>query len=144
MKCCPTCGREFGPKIRVGGRKRQALFDIVARYPDGVSTDRIADHLYADDPNGGPDDTGMNIRSQVAQLNKILAQHGLHIRATGGPGSVYRLQSASEPRWLAAIQKRKEIAATPGSERAVATRFGVSKTSVARWRRKYGTDLCAS
>lgn len=92
MKCCPTCGRAFPPKIDVGGKKRQIIFDYVARHPEGVTVGQIMGHLYADDPNGGPE--SMNIVAvQAMHINRYLEKRKqpYRIRGRGGPGSVYRL-----------------------------------------------------
>jgi hypothetical protein len=93
LKACPTCGRAFPPIIEVGGKRRQTMFDYVARHPEGVTVWQILETVWADDPNGGPE--LHNIVSVMAkQINTKLAELGAscRIRASGGPGSLYRLQ----------------------------------------------------
>lgn len=92
MKCCPTCGRAFPPKIDVGGKKRQMIFDYIARHPEGVTVHQIMDYVYAEDPNGGPKSTNI-VSVQAKHINHYLEKSGepYRIRGRGGPGSVYKL-----------------------------------------------------
>jgi hypothetical protein len=92
LKACPTCGRAFPPVIEVGGKRRQAMFDYVARHPEGVTVWQILEAVWSDDPNGGPE--LRNIVSVMAmQINIKLEKLGFsgRIRGSGGPGSLYRL-----------------------------------------------------
>jgi hypothetical protein len=94
---CPHCGRGFPPKFYVGGLRRQAMVDYIARNPQGVTVWQIIDAVYADDPNGGPEDH--NIVSVMAKAaNKKLEGLGWRIKGTGGPGSTYSLQKV-ESSW---------------------------------------------
>lgn len=92
LKVCPTCGRAFPPVIEVGGKRRQALFDYVANHPEGVTVWQIIETVWADDPNGGPEQTNI-VPVMAKQINRKLKKLGLscRIKATGGPGSLYRL-----------------------------------------------------
>lgn len=92
MKCCPACGRAFPPKVDVGGKKRQLIFDYVGRHPEGVTVGQVMDYVYGDDPNGGPESTNI-ITVQAMHINRYLEKHNqpYRIRGRGGPGSVYRL-----------------------------------------------------
>lgn len=92
MKCCPTCGRAFPPKIDVGGKKRQLIFDYVARHPEGVTVGQIMEYVYAEDPNGGPESSNV-VAVQAWHINRYLETRGApyRIRGRGGPGSIYRL-----------------------------------------------------
>jgi hypothetical protein len=94
-KVCPCCKREFGPEINVGGTIRQRIFDYIAKYPEGVTSRRIIDAVYADDPDGGPD--SMNIVTvTVRQINKRIVPLGYRIDGDrGGVGSKYRLVGES-------------------------------------------------
>jgi hypothetical protein len=98
-KVCPCCKRPLPPKIIVGGRIRQRVLDYVAKSA-GVTTQQIMDHVYADDPNGGPDSVNV-ITSTVRHINKRIKPYGLRIKGSGGPGSTYSLVRL-EPEALAA------------------------------------------
>ena len=92
MKCCPTCKRPFAPDVQVGGKRRQAFYDYIARNPQGVTRYQILDHVYADDPDGGPN--GHNIVCvTIKHINAKLEKHGhrIRIRGSGGPGSIYKV-----------------------------------------------------
>jgi hypothetical protein len=60
----------------VTGRERRRLVEILARRPDGMTRRELADWLYADDPNGGPENT-----LDVCQLVHIRHGCGLPRRA---------------------------------------------------------------
>jgi hypothetical protein len=91
LKVCPHCGQIIPPKIRVGGKRRQAMYDYIAVHPEGVTVWQVLEHVYADDPNGGPDKH--NVIAVVAkQINNIIKPFGLRIKGSGGPGSRYTLQ----------------------------------------------------
>ena len=66
---CLYCGQPLSPQPRVTGRERRRLVEILARRPDGMTRRELADWLYADDPNGGPENT-----LEVCQLVHI--RHG--------------------------------------------------------------------
>lgn len=91
MKCCPTCLRPLPPQVRVGGKRRQALLDYVLKHPEGVTNPQILSHVWADDPNGGPDYSQI-VSVMVRKINLMMDAKGvnLRIRGSGGPGSVYR------------------------------------------------------
>lgn len=98
MKICPHCRRPFAPPINFGGTKRQRLYDYIARNPQGVTTLQCMEHVYADDPNGGPEDPN-TISVQIRNINLILARlkSSHRIRSTRGPGAVYRLVEEQKP-----------------------------------------------
>jgi hypothetical protein len=87
---CPTCNRNFPPIIRVGGRRRQAMFDYVSEHPEGVTAWQILSAIWGDSQPDSP-----NIVSVMRRkINCILRDlgHSCHIESDrGGPGSVYRL-----------------------------------------------------
>jgi hypothetical protein len=88
---CKHCGQIIPPKVQVGGKRRQAMFDYIAAHPEGVTVWQILAYVYADDPNGGPE--SHNIVSVVAkQINRIVNPLGVRIKGSGGPGSRYTLQ----------------------------------------------------
>lgn len=88
MKCCSTCGQGLPPEVNVGGPVRQRVFDYIAKHPEGVTTQQVLDHVYVDDPNGGPD-SGNVVSVHVTNINRRLS--GMKIKARGGPASIYQL-----------------------------------------------------
>ena len=72
---------------------KQRLYDFVARNPQGVSGAQIADHMYANDPNGGPENYLLAIRTHVFQMNKKLVPCGIAIKSCLGRGATYTLRA---------------------------------------------------
>ena len=92
LKFCETCARPFPPDVQVGGVKRQALYDFIAKHPEGVGNRQVMEYVWADDPEGGP--LYCNIISvMIHTINKKLASqgHNIRIRGSGGAGSTYRV-----------------------------------------------------
>jgi hypothetical protein len=50
----------------------------------------LRDIIWANDPNGGPEDP-KTLHVHVHQLNKLLAPHRMCVRANKGAGATYRL-----------------------------------------------------
>lgn len=102
-KClCPTCGHP----VDTGAVPIESLVDasngaegsriiglLIDAYPRHVQTQRIANLVYCDDPNGGPDFAVETIRVIVHRLRKTLPRYGWTIpigkRGAGSQG--YRL-----------------------------------------------------
>lgn len=96
IKKCPCCGQETSDYIWVSrdlftlGPMQKRLIGILRQAPDGLPVDEIMGQLYANAKDGGA--VTRNIISVMAmQINRKMVKHGLAIRGTGGPGSVYRL-----------------------------------------------------
>lgn len=89
VEVCECCKRPLAPRIAVGGKVKQRVFDFIANNA-GVTTRQVMDAVYADDPDGGPDDL-KNIAVQVCFINKVIAKQGLKIKSTRGPGATYSL-----------------------------------------------------
>jgi len=87
---CPYCGQALPPELRVTGRERRRLVEILARRPHGMTRRELADWLYADDPNGGPENT-FAVCQLVHQARLQLAAQGYTIISDRGPGAHYRL-----------------------------------------------------
>ena len=68
----------------------QRLYDFVVKHPEGTTREQIADFVYGDDPNGGPDSPAA-IRALVWRMNNRLKPEGIAIRGRMGRGSNYRL-----------------------------------------------------
>jgi hypothetical protein len=70
---------------------RQAIVDLISRRPDGVTRREIINSIYANDPNGGPNNENV-VSVLVKRANSDLEPLGYRITSTGGPGSRYRLR----------------------------------------------------
>jgi hypothetical protein len=88
---CPACQRPFPPRLVVHGPVRQRIVDIIADRPDGITRGEIIATVYADDPNGGPDNPNV-ISVLIKHANAELAAQGFRIEpAWRGRGARYRL-----------------------------------------------------
>jgi len=94
---CPCCGRPLAPALTVSGPIRTRILELVGRRPDGISLLEIADIVYGDRPNGGPEWAANSIKTAVWNANKELKAQGYMIRARHGPGSRYRLIESENP-----------------------------------------------
>lgn len=91
LKTCPCCGQLIPPKLLFPRAPvSQRLYDYVASHPQGVWREQIADHIYAEDPNGGPDSPGA-IKALIWRMNCRLRSEKLAIRGSMGRGSAYTL-----------------------------------------------------
>lgn len=89
--CC-CCGQVLPPKV-VLPKSRQRIYDfVVARGGAGASIGDIADYVYANDINGGPNGAEVVIRTQIWHINsKVLRPMGFQIKGKSGPQGLYRL-----------------------------------------------------
>jgi hypothetical protein len=87
---CSYCGQVIPPKGLRLPRIKQAIFEAVQRRPD-ISADQLREIVWADDPNGGPEDRKC-LHVHVSQLNHLLAPLGIMVRSQGGG---YRIRSVS-------------------------------------------------
>jgi hypothetical protein len=71
---CRYCGQPLLPGLRVTGRERRRLVEILARRPHGMPRGELADWLYADDPNGGPE----NMLAVCQLVHQARLQHPEH------------------------------------------------------------------
>jgi hypothetical protein len=75
---CPTCKRPFAPELRMTGRERRRLVDIVAARPEGVTRSELAELLYADRIVDAPET--LNAISMLVMLaNRQLKPQGYRI-----------------------------------------------------------------
>jgi len=87
---CPQCQQVIAPTgLRLPPIK-QRILEIVRSHPD-ISAEELRSLVWADDPNGGPE-CRHTIFVHVAQLNQLLAVHGIMVRSQGGG---YRIRSVS-------------------------------------------------
>ena len=91
LKTCPHCGQIIPPKLTFPGPISQGIYAYISKHPEGVSREQIASAVYADDPNGGPDDP-TTIRVLIYKINKTLKHHGVEIRSSGSRGAQYTLR----------------------------------------------------
>ena len=91
LKTCPCCGQLIPPQLLFPrAPTSQRLYDFVAGHPEGVDREQIADHIYAADPNGGPDSPGA-VKALIFRMNVRLRAKSLAIRGSMGRVSAYRL-----------------------------------------------------
>lgn len=99
QQVCKCCGQtlpdlSLPDGLKLSG-KRKLLFTAVNRAGQhGITTSRLFDALYGDDPNGGPNTGTRIISTQVFFVNKRLKDMGWRIKGghTGhGVETVYKL-----------------------------------------------------
>jgi hypothetical protein len=87
---CDACGQpvlmrsELPPLPPI----KEKIFTAVRRRP-GISAEELRCVVWADDPNGGPEDRKV-LHVHVSQLNHFLAPLGICVRSQGGG---YRIRS---------------------------------------------------
>lgn len=93
-KLCKCCGHpvpvdDVAATLTGKARKLYEIIEAAGRV--GITRDRAAGLLYADDPDGGP------LTHPISQwkwiVNGIIRTHGLEITSTRGPAAVYRLEA---------------------------------------------------
>lgn len=92
---CPTCGRPM-PELRSGvelPRVKARILSMVMRHP-GINADDLADWLYGNDINGGPDGGRKTVHVHINQINRLLKLAGESIRLRGGKYTGYQLVQA--------------------------------------------------
>jgi hypothetical protein len=89
---CESCGQPVlvQPELPPLPPTKQRILDAVRRRP-GISAEELRCVVWADDPNGGPEDRKC-LHVHVAQLNALLRTLGIMVRSAGGGYRV--LQSA--------------------------------------------------
>ena len=85
--CCDGTGRIALTRLQF------KLWDALRRAgADGISCAGLVERVYADRPDGGPNNATQCIWGHAYHANKRLKELGQRIVATGGPGSIYRLE----------------------------------------------------
>jgi hypothetical protein len=90
---CPHCGQpvaDVPPEAVALSPLRRRLVDLVRRRP-GITVEGLAEALYADDPDGGPEDGVRAVRSVVRHANAALRPHGWRVARARVWGAGYRL-----------------------------------------------------
>lgn len=96
---CPCCGQpvaDVPPEAVMPSPLRRRLVDLVRRRP-GITVEALADALYADDPDGGPENGTLAVRSVIRHANATLRQHGWRIARSRVWGAGYRLMKDTTP-----------------------------------------------
>jgi hypothetical protein len=87
-KTCSSCGQPIAPTgLRLPPIKAR-IYEAVKRCP-GISAEELRCTVWADDPNGGPEDRKC-LHVHVWQLNSQLRPLGIMVRAQNGG---YRIRS---------------------------------------------------
>jgi hypothetical protein len=86
---CPTCGQPCVPNELELTPTQRRILGAVQRHP-GISSEELRGLVWADDPNGGPENP-KTIHVHVHLLNDRLAAHGFVVRGSGSDG--YRIVS---------------------------------------------------
>jgi hypothetical protein len=87
---CSHCGQPIAPTWLRLPRIKRIILEAVKRRP-GISAEELRSIVWADDPNGGPEDRKV-LHVHVNQLNYLLAPHGIMLRSQGGG---YQIRSIS-------------------------------------------------
>lgn len=103
---CPFCNSplkegtvpiEALPGLDVSPQRRRILDALVQSHPRFLTISQLADAVYADDPDGGPEGAFNVTRTQISKLRRVLPPYGWQIPATR-PGrntmKLYRLEPA--------------------------------------------------
>lgn len=107
---CPVCGGALvggdvrwlaGARILSRGalsvhlsKNEASLFDYLWQHRDTghlYTAQQLADHVYRDDPDGGPDEAAVIIRIVVFRLRFRIAGFGVTVSASRGTGAGYRI-----------------------------------------------------
>src|SRR6516165_7664467 len=89
-KTCPACGQVVAPTGLRLPRIKAQIYEAVRQHPD-ISAEELRCLVWADDPNGGPEDRKV-LHVHVSQLNHLLEPYGIMVRSQGGG---YRIRSVS-------------------------------------------------
>lgn len=89
---CPCCGAPMASRppaeaLRYGRLPplvRRVVDVLLRSYPRTMSFRRLADLVYADDPNGGPDQAERCLSSSIAQARHEIAKTGWRIGGASG------------------------------------------------------------
>lgn len=98
MKLCPCCGqsmaatdpRDVLATVRLSPMERRLCEYLAERFGKWIDREKIEDAVYADDPNGGPENANQCIRWFAFRANRKLAPHGLTVESQLGQGATAR------------------------------------------------------
>jgi len=96
---CPCCGQRIAAQTPADAVARilpplqsAILRTLASDFGSFVQTKIIARNVWANDPNGGPDGTGISISQAVRRMKPVLEQHGMTAEARRHFG--YRVKAA--------------------------------------------------
>lgn len=89
---CSCCGQVIMPKIRFSSPQQQAIWLFIDKRKTTL-TERLIDHIYRDDTDGGPLSAAGVIHVQICRMNKILATHGMRIQGNNRGASYSLIES---------------------------------------------------
>ena len=91
---CPSCGRVIASALDdlALPRLKKRLLDIVSSRP-GIDAETLRELLWADDPNGGPEDRKV-LHVHISQLNNLLRPRGFQVRGHVSYG--YRVEGIAK------------------------------------------------
>jgi hypothetical protein len=73
---------------------KRRILEAVRRHP-GISAEDLRALVWADDPNGGPENRKV-LHVHVYQLNRLLIPLGIVVRAPNGAGAGYQIRHREE------------------------------------------------
>jgi DNA-binding response OmpR family regulator len=83
-------GRRLARHIPVGPVQSRVMAELMQRFGEFVSRDRLVDIAYGDDPDGGPLDANNSMAKTVHDLRVKVARHGLMLEGRQWYGSRLR------------------------------------------------------
>ena len=137
---CECCGQIIPPQNPfVTSPIKARIYAFITKHPEGVTRDQIADHVYADDPNGGPEWTS-TISVHIHWMNIKLSKLGLKIASPRGRSSNFRLRKLEDltvefdrtPVTPSLVREIKELYPVLKSHRKIAVQLGTSVGVVGR------------
>lgn len=100
---CPCCGAEMHTPgiaalryVRVTPFQRKVLDVLINTFPKALSARQIADRVYADDPNGGPENSENCISVRLYAIRKAIKHLGWTAGALGHEQEGIRLRVIEE------------------------------------------------
>jgi hypothetical protein len=96
---CPCCGQQIDGEVPAKAlasvplrpTARRIIDALASVYPRGLSARQIADRVYADDPNGGPESAEDAMSVHMHRARPIIQGYGWTVGASGKHGNI-RLQ----------------------------------------------------
>lgn len=100
---CPCCGAEMHTPglaalrhVRVTPFQRKVLDVLINTFPKALSARQLANRVYADDPNGGPENSENCISVYLCRIRKAIQPLGWTAGARGNEQEGIRLRQIEE------------------------------------------------
>ena len=94
VQTCPHCGNPVLGRKKLFTPMKDKLLTFIRDNP-GCTLRQIMEHLYGDDPTGGPESN--IISSMLSQMRQKLLDAGLDVVSTGGSRATYSLVKIKDP-----------------------------------------------